>query len=204
MSDNRPGVQGMERLIAFAALAALSGSAHAQHGGHGPASPYAGEEVRAIKSLSADDIAELRRGGGWGLAKAAELNGVPGPAHLLELKDAILLSDDQVAAISDIFATMKADAIAEGERLIAHEQALEDAFRSRSVTPDSLRRMLAKIEGSRSALRYIHLAAHLRTSALLTDDQIARYVALRGYDDPCANVPAGHDPAMWRKHNGCE
>jgi hypothetical protein len=124
---------------------------------------------------------------------------MPGPAHVLQLKDAIPLSDEQVAAIAEIFATMKADAIVEGERLI-----LEEAFRTRSVTHDNLRRTLAKIEESRSVLRYIHLAAHLRTSALLTEDQIARYVALRGYGEPCANLRAGHDPAMGRTHNGCE
>jgi hypothetical protein len=194
----------MKCMLALAILAALTGAALAQHGGHGPASPYAGEQTRAIKSLSEDDVAELRRGGGWGLAKAAELNGVPGPAHLLELKDAVPLNEEQVAAIGEIFATMKADAIAEGERLITREQALENAFRARSVTDGSLRRMLAKIEESRSALRYIHLAAHLRASALLTENQIARYVELRGYRDPCASVPAGHDPAMWRRHDGCE
>jgi hypothetical protein len=194
----------MKWLLAFALLAALTDAARAQHEGHRPASPYAGERTRAIKSLSEADIAELRRGGGWGLAKAAELNGVPGPAHLLELKDEIPLSDVQVAAIGEIFATMKAEAIAEGERLIAHERALEDAFRARSVTHDNLRRMLAKIEASRSALRYIHLAAHLSASALLTEEQIARYVELRGYGDPCARVPAGHDPDMGRRHNGCE
>ena len=27
---------------------------------------------------------------------------------------------------------------------------------------------------------------------------------LRGYaGDPCDTVPAGHDPDMWRMHNGC-
>jgi hypothetical protein len=194
----------MRCMLAFAILAALSTPAVAQHAEHGRASPYAGEQTRALKSLSEDDVAELRRGGGWGLAKAAELNGVPGPTHLLELKDAVPLNEEQVAAIGEIFATMKADAIAEGERLIAREQALENAFRARSVTDGSLRRMLAKVEESRSALRYIHLAAHLRASALLTENQIARYVELRGYRDPCASVPAGHDPAMWRRHDGCE
>ena len=193
----------MKCMPAFVTLAAFIGPALAQHGGHGPASPYAGEQTRAIKSLSEDDIAELRRGGGWGLAKAAELNGVPGPAHLMELKDALALNDEQAAAIGEIFATMKADAIAEGERLIGHEQALGDAFRTREVTHESLRRLLARIEQSRAALRYIHLAAHLSASALLTEDQIARYVTLRGYGDPCANVPEGHDRAMWRRHNGC-
>ena len=198
-------MRSMTRLVAVVALATLPGAALAQHGGHGQASPYAGEEARDIKSLSAADIAELRRGGGWGLAKAAELNGVPGPAHLLELKDEIALSADQIAAISAIFAAMQADAIGEGERLIAREQALDQAFRARRVTDESLRRMLAAIEESRSALRYIHLAAHLATPPLLAEQQIARYIALRGYAaDPCQDAPAGHDPAVWRQHNACK
>ena len=130
---------------------------------------------------------------------------MPGPAHLLELKNEIPLSADQVPAITAIFERMRADAMAEGERLITREGALEEAFRARTVTDKNLREMLADIEESRSSLRLIHLATHLSTTALLTEDQIARYNALRGYaSDVCADVPQGHDPAMWRKHNGCE
>jgi len=66
---------------------------------------------RAIKSLSDDDIKELRRGGGWGLALAAELNGMPGPAHLLELKDQIPLTDDQVAKTQALLNDMRQAAI---------------------------------------------------------------------------------------------
>ena len=62
-------------------------------------SPYAGEEARVIKSLWAKDIDDLLNGRGWGLAKPAELNGVPGPVHLLELKSEIGLSSEQVSAI---------------------------------------------------------------------------------------------------------
>jgi hypothetical protein len=74
----------------------MPASTMAQHS-HGSQTPYAGMQNRAIKSLSDKDINELRRGGGWGLALAAELNGMPGPAHLLELKDQIPLDSDQVA-----------------------------------------------------------------------------------------------------------
>ncbi len=168
-------------------------------------SPYAGQENRPIKSLSAEDLAELRRGGGWGLARAAELNGMPGPAHLLELKDRIPLTADQVTAISAIFKDMRATAIAEGERLISREEALETALRNRSVTVRSLQELLSEIGQARMALRYVHLAAHLKTLPLLTHDQIARYNVLRGYaGDPCASPPEGHDVSMWRKHNGCD
>ena len=144
-------------------------------------SPYAGEDSRAVKSLSAEDVAELRRGGGWGLAKAAELNGMPGPFHLLELKDEIPLTREQVAATTAIYERMREAAIAEGTHFIAAERALEDAFRAGAVTKTSLRTLLGEIMRSRARLRFIHLSAHLETPALLTDEQIARYTALRGY-----------------------
>lgn len=187
----------------FALLLLTAAPAAAQHDHH--TSPYVGEETRAIKSLSADDIGELRRGGGWGLARAAELNGVPGPAHLLELIDEIDLTADQISAVEAIFVEMREGAMAEGQRLIAHEAALEAAFRAGTPSDAALRRMLDAIEASRAALRYIHLRAHLITPDLLSDAQIARYNTLRGYDsDPCAAMPAGHDAAMWRRHRGCD
>ena len=144
-------------------------------------SPYAGEESRAVKSLSAEDIAQLRRGAGWGLARAAELNGMPGPFHLLELKEEIPLTREQVSAITAIHERMREAAIAEGEIFIAGEQALDDAFRAGMVAQESLRTMLAEIARSRARLRFIHLSAHLETPALLTREQIARYDTLRGY-----------------------
>jgi hypothetical protein len=59
--------------------------------GFAPASaqeqPYAGYEQRPIKALSAQQIADLKAGRGMGLALAAELNGFPGPIHVLELAD---------------------------------------------------------------------------------------------------------------------
>jgi Spy/CpxP family protein refolding chaperone/alpha-acetolactate decarboxylase len=169
-------------------------------------SPYAGLESRAIKSLSDANIDELRRGGGWGLALAAELNGKPGPAHLLELYEELGLSPAQVAAIETIFAAMQAEARAAGERFIAAEAAIEDAFRKDALDPDRLRALIDAAEEARAELRFIHLARHLKTPPLLTAEQIAHYAALRGYGaaDPCAAVPQGHDPAMWRRHNACE
>ncbi len=193
------------KLLPYApVLLCIATMAQAQHN-HVAPSPYAGQESRVIKGLSQGDVAELRRGGGWGLAKAAELNGMPGPIHLLELKQEIALSAEQVTAIEAIFERMRADAIAEGERLIARERTLEQAFQTRTVTEQNLRRMLDEVGASRSALRYIHLVAHLQVSNLLNAEQVARYNALRGYaNNPCAAVPPGHDPALWRKHNGCD
>ena len=194
----------MKAIVLLLFLAMASALAHAQHGGR-PVVPYAGQDARDIKSLSAEDVGELRRGGGWGLAKAAELNGMPGPAHLLELRDRIGLTANQASAIQAIFDKMRADAVSEGERLIALERALDEQFRNRTVTNQSLREALTEIERSRQALRYIHLSAHLTTPPLLTQEQVRRYNALRGYaENPCSAIPAGHDAATWRQHNGCE
>ena len=184
----------------------LGFAAQASDTQHSHTSKYAGQENRTIKSLSPDDIAELKRGGGWGLAKAAELNGVPGPVHLLEMKNDIPLDDTQVSAISKIFEQMKAQAIQQGERLIALERKLESHFQNRTITDTVLRSSLDAIAEARKELRYIHLATHLKTPEILSQDQVKKYNALRGYSnpDPCANIPKGHDAELWHKHNGCE
>jgi len=192
----------MRTTIVFTALLLLGSTAFSQDS---HTSQYAGQEQRKIKSLSPDDIKELRRGGGWGLAKAAELNGVPGPAHLLEMKDKVPLDQDQVALISQIWEAMKTEAIAEGEVLIGLERDLETAFRDGSITEVLLAEKVNAIAASRARLRIIHLSTHLRTPDILSGEQIDKYNVLRGYaGDPCENIPDGHNAAMWKKHNGCE
>ena len=174
-------------------------------GSHGSTpSAYAGKETRLIKSLSEQDLEEIARGGGWGLARAAELNGVPGPTHLLELADEIGLTEQQHSEVEAIRAQMQADAIIAGERFVTAEQALDAAFQQGAPDAEALERLVSEAGQARAALRLVHLNAHLLTLPLLTDAQISRYSALRGYsDDPCASVPEGHDPEMWRSHNGC-
>ncbi|QQS40257.1 MAG: hypothetical protein IPM63_12935 [Acidobacteriota bacterium] len=168
-------------------------------------SKYAGEETREIKSLSADDIEALKNGRGWGLAKSAELNGYPGPMHVLELKDRIGLSKAQEAEIKGLFDEMKTAAIPLGLRLIELEKQLDDLYSSRVVDAKNLEEKLLEIGEVRARLRFVHLSAHLRTPKILTEAQVRKYNELRGYGsgDPCKNVPEGHDPDMWKKHNGC-
>lgn len=178
--------------------------AAAQHA-HTTHSSYAGWQERPIKSLSQADIQELQRGGGWGLALPAELNGMPGPAHLLELQDQIPLTPEQVARTQALFHEMRTQAIGAGERLIAAEAALEAAFASGNVSEAALRQRLAEAEAARTELRFIHLSQHTKTTAFLRPEQIQRYNVLRGYvSDPCASIPEGHNPEMYRRHMGCQ
>jgi len=173
---------------------------------HQHLSPYAAEADRQVKSLSEADIQELERGGGWGLARAAELNGMPGPVHILEMKDEIDLDGQQQVAIETIYQQMKAAATSKGRMMIAAETELDRRFKHGEIDEARLTELVTQIARLRGELRLIHLSAHLKTLPVLTEDQVARYNQLRGYSeaDACVNIPAGHNEAMWRKHNNCQ
>jgi hypothetical protein len=189
-------------LLVVFLLIPLSGFAVSEHSHK---SKYVGQEKREIKSLSKTDIEELRNGRGWGLAKAAELNGLPGPAHLLEMKKEIGLSSKQIQAIENLFQKMKQEAIPLGLELIALERQLNNHFANRTISDESLRELLQRISQVHGELRLVHLSTHLKTPEILTPEQITLYNKLRGYssDDPCENIPKGHDPEMWKKHHNC-
>ena len=53
--------------------------------------------MREVKALSAEQMTALAAGRGMGSALAAELNGYPGPLHVLELADPLGLSEGQRA-----------------------------------------------------------------------------------------------------------
>jgi hypothetical protein len=144
--------------------------------------PYAGMQARSIKALSDQQIADLRAGRGTGLALAAELNGYPGPGHLLELADEIGLSEAQRNGARSMFEAMKAETIPIGERLIAQEAALDKLFAEHAITPETLSAATARIGATQSQLRAAHLKYHLLTVAILEPSQIQQYSALRGYD----------------------
>ena len=168
-------------------------------------SKYVGEEYRKIKSLSPDDVEELKKGSGWGLAKAAELNGLPGPAHILEMEDKIYLTDKQKKKIQKIYNEMKGEAIALGKQLIRLEMGLNRGFSNRNINQELLENYVREIEKVRAKLRIVHLSTHMQTPNILTNKQIILYNKLRGYSkDPCQNIPEGHNAEMWKKHNGCK
>ena len=148
---------------------------------HAADMPYAGQQSRPIKALSDDDIAALQNGEGMGMAKAAELNGYPGPKHVLDLARQLQLTDGQLRGVQAIFDRMSAAAKPLGGELIAQEQALDQLFAKGDITPDRLAAATAAIAELQGRLRAVHLSAHLETRALLNPDQIARYEQLRGY-----------------------
>ena len=152
--------------------------------------PYAGLEARPVKSLSEQQLADLRAGRGMGLALAAELNGYPGPAHVLELADQLGLSAEQKARVGELFAAMKAEAVPLGEQLIAEEAALDGLFAGHRATPASVAAATAEIGETQAKLRTAHLKYHLSTLEVLQPPQVQRYAELRGYG--AATTPHEH------------
>jgi hypothetical protein len=169
----------MRVTLAIVAVMALGGLAAAQHQ-HGD-TPYAGLHQRAIKALSEQQLADLRTGRGMGLALSAELNGYPGPLHVLELADELRLDSGLREKIRDLFAAMKTEAVPAGETLIAQESALDRAFADRTISPELLAKLTGEIGQAQGRLRAIHLKYHLMTTDLLSPSQRERYAELRGY-----------------------
>jgi LTXXQ motif family protein len=159
-----------------AAIAILPGAGVAAE-----TAPYAGQQGREIKALSSTEIADFEAGRGMGMAKAAELNHYPGPAHVIELRDRLRLSPQQRAAVEAIFARMSAAAKPLGAELVARERTLDAAFRTGEATPATVATATAEIGAVQGRLRAVHLAAHLETRALLSAQQIGLYEELRGY-----------------------
>ncbi len=145
-------------------------------------SPYAGEQAREIKSLSASEIQALHQGAGMGYAKAAELNGYPGPMHVLELARQLQLSPEQRQASEQLMAQHKATARTLGGQLVDAERALDAAFAQKQIDAQHITVLTQRIGQLQATLRAEHLQTHLQQTALLNPQQIARYQSLRGYD----------------------
>jgi hypothetical protein len=170
----------MKAAFAAALIVALGGAAVAQHTQKSH-TPYAGLHGREIKALSEQQVADLRAGRGMGLALPAELNGYPGPLHVIELSDQLGLSQGLRDQMQKLFDAMRAEAIPIGEILIAQEVDLDRAFRDRTISPETLAALTTRIGETQGRLRAVHLKYHLITADLLTPHQRHRYEELRGY-----------------------
>jgi Spy/CpxP family protein refolding chaperone len=143
--------------------------------------PYAGMEQRAVKALSQQQIADLRAGRGMSLALAAELNGYPGPSHVLEHADALALTPAQRTRTQTLFDAMKGEAVPLGERLIEEETQLDGLFAARQIDLGHLDTITNEIGLTQARLRKTHLKYHLSMMDVLSPSQIEKYRELRGY-----------------------
>jgi hypothetical protein len=148
-------------------------------------SPYSGQEIRVIKSLSDNDVQSLQNGTGeafGGIAKLAELNGYPGPRHVLDIAQELQLTDRQRMEIELIYQNMSNNAKSIGSAIIGVEQDMDEAFANKTITEENLIALLDKSANLYGQLRFVHLSAHLDTAQIMTTEQIQMYNEMRGYD----------------------
>jgi hypothetical protein len=165
----------------FAQILIIASSVFAAAYAQTTQAPYAGQEKRDIKALSADEIEAYKTGQGMGFAKAAELNQFPGPKHVLELAAQLKLTEQQKTETQKVYDRMHAEATRVGGLIIDREKELDRLFTSKQINSQTLRRAVAEIARYQGELRVVHLQAHLEVRRLLSTGQITKYDELRGY-----------------------
>ena len=154
---------------------------HSQHHHTMDQSPYVDRKALPIKALTAETLDAYKNGTGAGMAVAAELNGYPGPRHILDMADQLNLNADQKTKVKAIYDHMHDAAVKLGQHIIDREKKLDDAFAHGTVSDAQVQSLTAEIAQLQGTLRYTHLAAHVAAKSLLTADQIKRYNEARGY-----------------------
>lgn len=133
-------------------------------------------------SLTPEQIAGYLAGRGMGMAKSAELNGYPGPAHVLEFADELQLSAEQRRRSEALKARVIEDAKRIGARVVEREHELDTLFASRRIDRNSLAALTNEISRLQGELRRVHLQAHIDQTKALSAQQLARYAQLRGIE----------------------
>jgi Spy/CpxP family protein refolding chaperone len=179
--------------ITFTAILGLNFSTHflyaqsSSHSGHvtnNTISKYTGQENRIIKSLSPEDVESLQTGTGdafGGMAKLAELNGYPGPRHVLDLANELKLSNEQEAKITTIYDNMKKKAVDLGQKIVNVEKIANGEFINKTITDSQIKQLIFNSSEIYGQLRYAHLSTHLKMLDILSPEQVNLYNNLRGY-----------------------
>jgi Spy/CpxP family protein refolding chaperone len=115
------------------------------------------------------------------MAKLAELNGYPGPRHVLDLANELELTNKQKANITTIYDNMKKKAAVLGQEIISIEKIANEGFINKTITDYQLKQLIFKSSQNYGQLRYTHLITHLKILDILTPEQVNLYNNLRGY-----------------------
>ena len=159
--------------LAVTVLSTLVTAAGAQHAGHGHTG--GGDGHRAVQACATEFDQVVARGLGSGMAFAADQNGYPGPLHVLELRERLALTPEQVAKAEAMLRAMFDESRPKSSRLLQAEARLRDLFAQGGANEAAVRTAVAEVERARSDVRLVHLLAHLRASDLLTESQRRLY-----------------------------
>lgn len=156
------------------------------------AAATAAESEPEIKALTPEQVEGYLDGRGMGFARAAELNGYPGPAHVLELADQLELSPAQREQTETLYRAMQSDARALGVQLVEAERRLDRLFAQGLARRETITPVLDRIASLQGSLRALHLETHLAQATLLEPGQVDRYNHLRAQARMHAGGPGHH------------
>jgi hypothetical protein len=148
---------------------------------------------QVIRGLTDQEVSGLRQGLGMGRARAAELNGYPGPRHVLDLARAgqLSLTPEQARTAQHLFDGMAREAQRLGDLILREERSLEAEFRSGRIGEADLYARARRIAALEGELRAVHLRAHIEMRAALSAPEVQRYDVLRG-NRPAPEHPPHH------------
>ncbi|MCH8503710.1 MAG: hypothetical protein LAT50_05240 [Ectothiorhodospiraceae bacterium] len=168
--------------LVFVASGSVASESHPHRGGHSHGHHgYVDLQQRQVSGLSNEELDQLRSGEGMGMALAAELNGYPGPRHVLDLAEELALSDGQRDMTTTLFERMQREASAAGERYIRKERALDALFAEGRATEEAVREHTLSAAQAYGEIRAIHLRYHLEMMQVLSRHQVHQYQRARGY-----------------------
>jgi hypothetical protein len=176
-----------KRMFAFAGAVLIVGIAgaalylHLAPSLESTQSPYVSQLDSPVRGLSPQEVDDLLNGRGAGYARTAELNSYPGPRHVLDMRQELNLSTEQVAQIEATFRQMQTEAQQLGQDIVEREARFSQAFADQTMTEAELQAQTAELAQLYGRLRATHLQAHLQITPRLSAQQIAHYNELRGY-----------------------
>lgn len=160
-------------------------------------SPDEQDPTSTSRTLAPQEVDGLLLGMGMGMAAPAEINGYPGPRHVLELKDELELTPDQRFATSRLIGQMLGQARALGQRIVDAERRLDADMANGELSGPQIKARVEGIASLRAQLRFTHIDAHLKQKKILRPEQVARYYVLRGRNvsvPPPGKLPEPTEP----------
>jgi len=138
--------------------------------------------IGSAQTIVPSDREELLKGLGMRQASYAEENGYPGPKHVLDLKDELGLTHEQLMKTGALEKVISSSAVVKGAEIVQAEEELNKLFAAGKVNEKLLRSKVEEVGKLRADLRFIHLQAHVRMKQILTVEQLKRYAELRGHE----------------------
>ncbi|MHC4992594.1 MAG: hypothetical protein ACYTGC_16610 [Planctomycetota bacterium] len=139
-------------------------------------------EDENLRHLTRAQVEGLRSGRGLGLAKPAEMHGMPGPKHVLELANELGLTPTQREHADRLFDRMHDRAVAAGKAVLEAEARVGSIMRDHPPEMGTeLARALAEAGAAWAEVALAHIEAHISMTRVLTPAQIEGYARLRGY-----------------------